>query len=130
MKRLLAVLLVLALMLPLLGCSKQRSNVDWGSFSSEKTFSYDKQYYAVQKTADKDDVTYINVEIYTADDVLVASFLPARAWDFWGICWEKDTYNIWVQSGDIGTLCYAYDNAEWTLNASAVRPDYIVSKYD
>ena len=130
MKRLLAVLLVLALMLPLWGCSKQRSNVDWGSFTSEKTFSYDKQYYAVQKTTDKDDVTYINVEIYTADDVLVASFLPARAWDFWGICWEKDTYNIWVQSGDIGILCYAYDNAEWTLNASAVRPDYIVSKYD
>ena len=112
------------------GCSNRASVAEWGNFTSEKTFSYDGKYYALHKTTEMEDTTYINVEIYTADGVPVASFQPARASDFWGICWEKDTYNIWIQSGDMGTLCYSYDHGEWSRNGSAIRPDYIVSKYD
>ncbi len=121
---------VLFVVFILFGCSHQASNTEWGSFTSEKTFSYDKQFYAVQEIFEADDVRLIDVKIFSSDNTLIASFRPARARDFWGICWEKDSYNIWVQSGDLGILCYAYDNEEWTLDSSAVRPDYIISKYD
>ena len=122
--------LSLILLLVFCGCANRASVSEWGSFTSEKAFSYDNKYYAVQKTTEKEDTAYVNIEIYTSDNVLVDSFQPARASDFWGICWEKDTYNIWIQSGDIGILCYCYDSKEWTVDAAAVRPDYIISKYD
>ena len=108
----------------------QDSNENWGSFTSAKTYSYDSKYYAIQNTKERDNISFIDVVIYNNKDEMVYSFSPARAFDFWGICWENDNYNIWVQSGDVGTLCYSYDNKEWSLNASAIRPDYIVSKYD
>lgn len=63
-------------------------------------------------------------------DEAVFSFTPARASDFWGICWETDTYNIWIQSGDIGVICYAYADGNWEVDPTAIRPDSIVSKYD
>ena len=122
--------LILFLLLIFCGCNNQSSNAKWGSFTAEKTFSYDKQYYAVQEISEKDDMRLIDVKIYSADNTLIGSFQPARANDFWGICWEKDSYNIWVQSGDVGVICYSYDNEEWTVNTTAVRPDYIISKYD
>lgn len=121
---------ILCVLLILCGCSPQSPKADWGSFTSEKTFSYDKQYYAVQEVFEEDGIRFIDVKIYSADHVLVDSFSPARASDFWGICWEKDTYHIWVQSGDLGVVCYCCDHEKWTLNPSAVRPDDIVSKYD
>ncbi len=103
----------------------------YGSFTSEKTYSFDKKYYALQ-TVDNDEnsETYggIVVSIYDSRDSLVFSFSPARAWDFWGICWEKDSYNIWIHSGDTGTYCYRYDNDKWLLDESAEKPDYIITK--
>lgn len=66
----------------------------------------------------------------TETDQLVSSFYPARARDFWGICWENDSYNIWTQSGDIGVYCYKYEEMQWKRDESAQRPDYIISKYD
>lgn len=47
-----------------------------------------------------------------------------------GICWENDTYNIWTQSADIGIYCYKYENGQWERDESAIRPKYIISKYD
>lgn len=72
----------------------------------------------------------VHFETSAADGQLTDSFQPARASDFWGICWEHDTYNIWIQSGDIGVLCYSYEDGKWELDTSAARPDYVVSKYD
>ena len=112
------------------GCNNQSSSAEWGSFTAEKTFSYDNQYYAVQEILERDNIRFIDVKIYSANNTLIYSFQPARANDFWGICWEKDSYNIWVQSGDVGVICYSYDNKEWTVNTSAVRPAYIISRYD
>ena len=105
-----------------------RSNErNWGSFSSERTESYDQKYYAEQTVADaKVIVTIYNNE--TAAEVF--SFSPARSSDFWGICWESNSYNIWIQSGDVGVLCYEFDNEVWTINESAKRPSDIISKYD
>ena len=128
MKRFLSLILLVLLVFG--GCNNQSFNEEWGSFTAEKTFSYDKQYYAVQEIFVEDDIRFIDVKIYSADNTLIDSFQPARARDFWGICWEKDTYNIWIQSADIGVVCYSYDGEKWEQNESAERPDHIVSKYD
>lgn len=104
----------------------------WGSFTPDKTYSYDNAYYALQTVENPDDfVREVKVSIYSTDtDEPVADFYAARASDFWGICWESDSYNIWTQSGDTGLACYAYQDGEWVLDREAVRPDDIISKYD
>lgn len=130
MKRFLSVCVVLTLLLAALtACTGWDS--DWGSFTSDKTYSYDKVYYAEQKVEKLTDVSQITVYIYKADgDEEVFSFSPARASDFWGICWENDSYNIWNQSADIGVICWRYNGVNWEEDKTATRPDYIISKYD
>lgn len=125
MKKLICILLLIAL-LP--GCAaSSESSEDWGSFTSEKSYSYDKKLYALQRS----DEAWVIIDIYTAEsDELLYSFAPARALDFLGVCWEKDTYNLWVQSGDVGTLRYSFDDFSCSLDENAMRPDYIRSKYD
>lgn len=120
---------ILAVILVLFGllaaCASNPSN--WGSFSSGKTESYDQKYYALQ-TVENNTVVVTVFDQRTDTDVF--SFSPARSRDFWGICWENDTYNIWIQSGDVGVLCYRCTNGQWLLDGNAVRPTYIKSKYD
>ena len=126
--RKIAILLLLVLFV---GCSREVREEDWGSFTPDKTYSYDNTFYAVQSVEKGKDVRWIIVDVYkTETDEKVYSFSPARAWDFWGICWESDTYNIWIQSADIGVLCYEFKDNEWVLNENAVRPKDIISKYD
>ena len=102
---------------------------DLGSFTMDDTYSYDGKYYAFTvMPLDEPDalVTVCSCET----DETVYTFTPARSSDFWGICWEGDSYNIWIQSGDIGCVCYKYADGEWILDENAVRPDYIISRYD
>ena len=129
-----AVGLFMCILLLLSGCTNEHSAESWGSFTPDKTYSYDEKYYAVQKVEDDiygNGVKYIKVNVYeTETDDLVDCFYPARAWDFWGICWENDTYNIWTQSADIGIYCYKCEDMKWVRDESAERPEYIISKYD
>lgn len=104
---------------------------DWGSFTPDITYSYDNKYYAVQEVEKGEPFDMIKVSIYlTETKEYVSEFYPARAWDFWGICWEDDTYNIWIQSADIGIHCYKYKDGNWILDYDAVQPDSIVSRFD
>ena len=50
----------------------------------------------------------------------IYSFEPVRRWDFWGVCFENDNYNIWIQSGDIGIICYEYRDGEWHRSPDAI----------
>ncbi len=61
---------------------------------------------------------------------LIDTFTPARSMDFWGICWERDTYNIWTQSADIGIYCYAFRDGKWERNEDTEAPSYIISRWD
>ena len=130
LKKVIHLSLILTFLLTFVGCSNREIEVDpqeWGSFSPNKTTSYDNKYYALQTVNEND---YIVVTVYeTETDKEVSSFSPARAWDFWGICWENDTYNIWIQSSDVGEYCYKYDNDTWTLDEEAKMPDYIITRY-
>ena len=99
---------------------------EYGSFTAERAYSYDRAYFTV--VDDTRDNVMIMIE--DKDHYPVCSFTPCRSSDFWGVCWEKDNYNLWIQSGDIGVVCYSKNGDKWELNPDAVRPDYIVSKYD
>ncbi len=126
--------IVLLQMILLSGCVQSASDeAQWGSFTAEDTYSYDKKYVAEQTITMEEDtqVSYIRVSIKdTEHENEVFHFTPARASDFWGVCWESDSYNIWIQSGDTGVICYRYEDETWTPDETAVRPDDIVSKYD
>ena len=60
----------------------------------------------------------------------LTSFTPARTFDFWGVCWEKDSYNLWTQSADTGTVGYKYHDGSWTRSNTLKRPVYIISRWD
>ena len=106
--------------------SSTAPDTHYGSFTIEKTSSYDGKYYAFMTQHDE----MIVVNICSGDDNKVFKFEPCRKSDFWGICWENDSYNLWVQSGDLGIICYTMSDDVWSLDDTAVRPDYIKSKYD
>ena len=128
MKRMLCFFTLFLILLA--GCTAAKEE-GWGSFTIGKTYSFDNAFYALQTVEEVDGTNHVTVTVFSSEnDEAVFSFTPARASDFWGICWETDTYNIWIQSGDIGVICYAYADGKWEINPTAIRPDSIVSKYD
>ena len=73
----------------------------------------------------------IRIDIYDNDTgELADSFIADRAFDFWGICWEEGTYNLWIQSGDVGTYCYEEIDGKWEENHDRPKPESIISRYD
>ena len=129
MRKILSVLLSIVAVFIMCSCtlvSASAPGTEYGSFTIEKTSSYDGKYYAYMTQHDE----MIVVNIYSEDDNEVFTFEPCRKSDFWGICWENDSYNLWVQSGDIGIICYTESDEVWSVDNSAVRPDYIISKYE
>ena len=129
MRKILSVLLSIVAVFIMCSCtlvSASAPGTEYGSFTIEKTSSYDGKYYAYMTQHDQ----MIVVNIYSEDDTEVFTFEPCRKSDFWGICWENDSYNLWVQSGDIGIICYTESDEVWSVDDSAVRPDYIISKYE
>lgn len=119
--------IVLCILLIFTSClSRNDTDEFWGSYTYKKTYSYDHKLYAVQTVED----SMIVVTVYKTDsNEEVGNFIPARAFDFWGICWERDSYNIWTQSADIGDYCYKYVDGKWICDGM-IPPDYIISKYD
>lgn len=78
--------IILCLLLMLSSCNSEVSEkTQWGSFTSDLTYSYDGKYLANQ-VAELDEflqVRYIHVNILDANDNHeVYSFMPARARDF------------------------------------------------
>ena len=129
MRKILSVLLSIVAVFIMCSCtlvSASAPGTEYGSFTIERTSSYDGKYYAYMTQHDQ----MIVVNIYSEDDNEVFTFEPCRKSDFWGICWENDSYNLWVQSGDIGIICYSMSDEVWSVDDTAVRPDYILSKYD
>ncbi len=126
---LLAAILCAGAVLPL-GCA-EKQELFLGSFSTDKTYSGDLRFYALQTVQQDESQREIVVTVYeTASDAPVFSFTPDRASDHWGICWERNSYDIWVQSGDTGTSCWEYLDGEWKLGSGRVRPEYIISRWD
>ena len=132
MRRMVPSLLCMILVFAMCSCSivtrnpSTDSKPQYGSFTVNKSSSYDGKYYALIS----EDEQMIVITLYSSDDNEVFSFAPCRKSDFWGICWENDSYNLWIQSGDIGIKCYGMADEVWSFDDDALRPDYIISKYD
>lgn len=131
----------------------------WGSFTLEKTYSFDHRYFVLQ-TADMDAYPQkFRITVYeTATGRQVAEFCPTLAAAHQGVCWERDTYNIWIQASfaeypiyqsqkylgqpdDAWVLlnpeqqipyvvCYQFDGNTWSENSDVQCPPYIISKFD
>ena len=115
MRKILSVLLSVIAVFTMCSCAMVSSTApgtEYGSFTIKKTSSYDGKYYAY--------MTQHAVGTVIANEATVT----------WTTHAENDSYNLWVQSGDLGILCYTMSDEVWTLDDSAVRPDYILSKYD
>ena len=126
MKNRYVVILLVLLLFCLTGCHTAEPQF-WGSYTAAKTYSHDRRYYAIQTVVNQT----VDVSVFeTNTDKKIDSFSPARSSDFWGICWEKDTYNIWTQSADNGTCCYEYKDDKWIRNESLKEPNYIISRYN
>ena len=98
---------------------------DYGSFTTKKTFSYDRKYYV--KVLESDRKT--KIVIFSQGNEVLTNFMPCDARKFQGYCWASDSYDIWIQASDIGLVCYSFSDGEWVLNEDAVKPDDIISKY-
>ena len=119
------VMLLLLCLLSACSTSKNEESINTGSFSLDSVSSFDGKYTANIET------NGIMISIHISENGTdIFSFDPVRKMDFGGICWERDTYNLWIQSGDVGVICYQYEEGVWRFNSDAVRPEYIESKYD
>ena len=102
---------------------------EYGSFTCDKTYSYDGNYYAVFNES----FGPFEIDVYSSDGY-VNAIVPQSCFDdfnkgaFWGVCWENDSYNLWVQTKNGDTMCFSKIGDEWILNEDAVRPDYIICK--
>ncbi len=126
MKKIICVTLVLVMGLLFCSCGSSQEVVDYGSFTMDKTYSFDESYYAKLNYFDIDKTPTVAIDIYKAqDDMIVPSIITFPEADFQGYCWEKDTYNLWVQIKDKGVVCYTRKYTEWVIDESAELPDYI-----
>ena len=135
MRKIIGLILCCCIVLGVSGCSsRQASEIEyWGSFTNGPVISTDGLYRAEHGATKQDgiDISVIQVRVYdNSTNKLLDSFIPARAMDFCGICWEEGTHRIWIQSADIGIYCYELHEGSWVLNESIERPDSIVSKWD
>lgn len=127
MKKIVALLLLVVVLFT--GCGGPQVVEDYGSFTMEKTYCYNNDYYA-EVTSFKNDegVKVTVVDIFQAsNDAIKDSIIIDTEDEFWGFCWEKDSHNIWIQTSN-GISCYQKGNFEWKLDENAVKPDYIVEK--
>lgn len=129
MKRVMCLLLVMLVLFS--GCGSPKVEEDYGSFTVTKSYSYDEKYYVTLTKFDNNDginITVLDIRL-TENDMIKDSIVTGESVDFWGYCWEEDSYNIWVQSAETGVSCYVFDGLiSWELDETSEKPDYIVTK--
>ena len=105
-----------------------------GSFVSGipgRVESFDGRYYAEQslEKADGSRDDRVKVTVFEAATKTVAGeFLTQRAFDFIGICWAPEGYDIWVNSGDVGVYRMRYEDGAWAEDPGAELPEGISLK--
>ena len=87
----------------------------------EGSDSYDGKYSVSLTSEDKD----VSITVSSgADEVFV--FSAGSESEFRGVCWDKESYDLWLQYQDGVLVCYSMNDGEWQLNSGAQKPDYIV----
>lgn len=93
----------------------------------EEFSSYDGKYSI--RTAIEEDksvsVHYVNVLVFdeSTEQEVFSMKREYRAFDFGWVIWERNSYNFWLKSGDLGIFYYEYqENGSWVKYA-LVRKD-------
>lgn len=103
-----------------------------GSFTAGvpgRVDSFDGKYFAEQSVTrpEGEKANWVQVTVYDAETKAeVGGFLAQRAFDFLGICWAPDSYDIWVSSGDVGAYRMRYDDGAWVEDRDAPLPEGMV----
>lgn len=81
----------------------------------EEKYTYDGAYKMVVELEKVPGLSYISVKIFDEKKNKEVYLLNHTycAWDFKWITWEKESYNFWIKSGDLGTFCYEYGYNDW-----------------
>lgn len=87
----------------------------------EGSDSYDGKYTVSLTTEDKD----VSISVSSGTDE-VFGFSAGSESELRGICWDKESYDLWLQYQDGVLVCYSMKDDEWKLNSGAQKPDYIV----
>jgi len=94
-------------------------------------FSDDGKLYAEQSLERDEsiDVNIVNVTVYSAEnDLPVYEFYTTGSMDFHGICFEPGSYNIWVQTTDMGVYCMRWEDSRWVKDLEIEKPASIVTR--
>lgn len=83
--------------------------------------SYDGKY-SVSLTAENKEV--LITVLSGTDEVFV--FSAGNESEFRGICWDKNSYDLWLQYQDGGLICYKMADETWEAANGAEKPEYIV----
>ena len=101
----------------------------YGSFNVEEAKSYDNRFTA--KCLIGSGMVTVQI-IDNEKDSIVSSFKPCGKGDFYGVCWENDSYNIWVQAEGARFICYSMKDSrwDWEIKEKARKPDYIKGRHE
>lgn len=83
--------------------------------------SYDGKYTVCLTSEDKEVLITV---LSGADEVFV--FSAGNESEFRGICWDKNSYDLWLQYKDGDLICYHMSDETWKVAHGAEKPDYIV----
>lgn len=83
--------------------------------------SYDGKYTVSLASEDKEVLITVMSE---SDEVFV--FSAGKESEFRGICWDKNSYDLWLQYQDGDLICYHMTDETWKAANGAEKPDYIV----
>ena len=101
----------------------------YGSFNVEEAKSYDGKFTA--KVLIGSGMVTVQI-IDNETDSIVSSFKPCGKGQFYGICWENDSYRLWVQTDTSRFICYSIKESrwDWQMEEGARKPEYIKGRYD
>ena len=94
--------------------------------------SDDGKLYAEQSLVRDEsiDVNIVYITVYSAEnDLPVYDFYTTGSMDYQGVCFEPGTWNIWVQSGDLGVYCMKYGDGRWVKDTETPVPETITTRH-
>lgn len=83
--------------------------------------SFDGKYTAKITTEDRE----VSITVLSGSDE-VFKIEAGKESDFRGLCWDKNSYDLWLQYQDGKLVCYHMADETWGIADGAEKPDYIV----
>lgn len=83
--------------------------------------SFDGKYTAKITTEDRE----VSITVLSGSDE-VFKIEAGKESDFRGLCWDKNSYDLWLQYQDGKLVCYHMADETWKAADGVEKPDYIV----